>query len=202
VRRKMMSRERSKPYAEDSTKGGSLINPLKFKGDVLVQVWIDSRVLATLTKWMERAGEHPRFLSHVVKRPLEVMASYLVEGGEVEMVEDTAEAREMLEIRFGVELNRGGRGKKNVLHNMTLADRVGEMREIMKKQEINRPRTVTQSELVRRGVEIYRKLERGEKVNVSEKMSEEEFSTKMDEIAQGDQEDIERMKSVDLNEFV
>lgn len=112
-------------YKVDSTKGGSLINPISYKGDVMVQVWMDSRVLATLCKWLEKEGEYPRFLSHVVRLPLEMLADHFVEKGEVEMVDDTLEARILLEGRFHVSLNKGKKGMKNLMHNVTLSSRRG-----------------------------------------------------------------------------
>lgn len=124
-----MSRERIKPYVEDSTKGHSLINPLNYKGDVLVQVWVDSRVMATLCRWLDNNGLYSRYMSQVVRRPLEVLTESMVENGEVEIVDDTAEARVILERRFGVDLSRGGRGSKNTMHNVALSVRRGELGE-------------------------------------------------------------------------
>lgn len=124
-----MRGDRTKPYVEDSTKGNSMINPLNYKGDVLVQVWIDSRVLATLCRWLDKQGTYSRFMSQVVRRPLEVLADTLVDGGDVEVVDDTSEARVMLERRFGVDLSRGGRGTKNKMHNVVLSARRGELSE-------------------------------------------------------------------------
>lgn len=121
----MKKQETEKVYKEDSTKGGSLINPVSYKGDVMVQVWMDSRVLATLCKWLENEGEIPRFLSHVVKMPLEMLADHLVKEGRIEMVDDTKEARMLLEGRFHVGLNKGKRGKKNLMHNIVLSSKRG-----------------------------------------------------------------------------
>jgi len=118
-----------KEYAKDSTRGSSVMNPLNYKGDVLVQVWLDSRVIATLGQWLEKCGTYPRFMSQVVRVPLEALVTQLTEDGEVELIDDTAVARAMLENRFGVKLNRGGRGKKNALHNQILSDRRGSLRE-------------------------------------------------------------------------
>ena len=155
-----MSRE--KEYKVDSTKGNSLINPLNYKGDVLVQVWVDSRLLATLCRWMDGKGTYPRFLSHVVKRPLEVLTGFLVDNGEVEIVDDTAAARRMLESRFGLELNKGGRGGKNVLHNLTLSDRRGELgekiREEKKGTDAYSQRRI-KSPLLDRAMEVYENLQ-------------------------------------------
>ena len=120
---------RTTPYKEDSTRGSSLINPLNYKGDVLVQVWMDSRVLATLTNWLEKSGAYPRFMSESVRRPLESLAAHLVDTGQVEMVDDTVTARALLENRFRVTLNKGERGGKNILHNQILSDKRVELAE-------------------------------------------------------------------------
>lgn len=125
---------REKEYKVDSTKGGSMLNPLNYKGDVLVQVWMDSRVLATLCKWLDLQGTHTRFMSQTVRVPLESVVQMLVNNSDVEMVDDTAEARRMLERRFNVDLNRGGRGHKNILHNVALSDRRSELGEEVRRQ--------------------------------------------------------------------
>uniref|UniRef100_A0A6M3KVZ6 Uncharacterized protein n=1 Tax=viral metagenome TaxID=1070528 RepID=A0A6M3KVZ6_9ZZZZ len=158
-----MSREygRVKDYVVDSTKGGSLINPLNYKGDVLVQVWMDSRVLATLCRWLDNAGFYSRFMSQVVRRPLEVLAESMVEKGEVQIVDDTAEARSILERRFGVDLNRGGRGTKNVAHNVALSVRRAELdsrlQRVKRIDDVEKPRRET-SELAQRVVDKYKEL--------------------------------------------
>ena len=155
-------RERKNPYAVDSTRGNSLINPLNYKGDVLVQVWVDSRVLATLCKWMDEKGNYSRFMSQAVRRPLEVLAEYLVESGEVEMVDNTADARRLLERRFNVDLNRGGRGEKNVNHNLALSDRRGELGERIRAErkvnDVSRPKSKFISPLTAEAVRIYNSL--------------------------------------------
>jgi hypothetical protein len=120
---------KDKIYAVDSTKGSSMINPLNYKGDVLVQVWVDSRVLATIVRWMDSKGNYPRFMSQGVRRPLEVLTGFLVDNEEVEMVEDTDEARNILTRRFNIDLNRGGRGTKNITHNLALSDRRNDLGE-------------------------------------------------------------------------
>ena len=119
------SGNRKLPYAEDSTKGGSIINPLEFKGDAVVQVWVDSRVLATLMKWLDKGKLPPRFMSDVVKESLTAMVDYLVNVKEVDMIENTMEARTLLETRFRINLNKGNRGRKNVLHNQVLSGKKG-----------------------------------------------------------------------------
>jgi hypothetical protein len=150
-----------KEYKVDSTKGTSMINPLNYKGDVLVQVWIDSRVLATLCRWLDSKGNYSRFMSQAVRRPLEVLADFLVDNNEVSIVDDTAEARKMLERRFNVELNRGGRGGKNVVHNLTLSDRRGELSERIgrdrKTDDVNKPRKFA-NPLVNSAIDKYKEL--------------------------------------------
>lgn len=112
-----------KEYKADSTKGSSMLQPMTYKNDVLVQVWVDSRVLATLSDWLDSQNEFSRHMSEVVRKPLEALVELLVNQGDVEMVDDTALARFTLSKRYGVNLNRGGRGVKNVLHNQLLSDK-------------------------------------------------------------------------------
>ena len=112
-----------KSYKEDSTKGMSLVDPKKYKGDVLVQVWMDSRMLATLSNWLDKEGNYTRFLSEVVKDSLGDLCNHLVESGVVSMIDDTVAARRLLEMKYRVNLNPQGRGEKNKLHNIMLSDR-------------------------------------------------------------------------------
>lgn len=119
--------QRKIPYKEDSTKGSSHIDPLNYKGDVLTQAWIDSRVLASLGLWMEKNGFYPKSMADVARKPLEILIEFLVEKGQAVMVEDTIEAREYLQRRFRTPLNRGGRGLKNVLHNSVLSGKREEL---------------------------------------------------------------------------
>jgi hypothetical protein len=127
--------QRESEYKEDSTRGSSVINPLTYKGDVLIQVWIDSRILATLCDWLEKNGNYPRFMSEVVREPLRVMFETLTHGKDVDIVDDTNEARRRLTQRFRVDLSRGGRGGKNVLHNQILTDRRRELGERIKPEQ-------------------------------------------------------------------
>jgi hypothetical protein len=143
-----MRGERKDPYKEDSTRGMSIINPLNYKGDVLVQVWVDSRILATLMHWLDAQGTYPTYMSQVVRRPLEVLTDVLVNGGDATLIDNTVEAREMLQRRFKVDLSRGGRGEKNKVHNITLSMRREDLAESLNKQrmvyDIHRPlRTTT-----------------------------------------------------------
>jgi len=109
-------------YKEDSTKGGARMQPLNYKGDVLTQVWVDGRILATLSRWLEKNDYYPRSMSEVVREPLRILVETLVDNGHIEMVEDTIEAREHLQRRFRVDLSRGGRGIRNQLHNQILSE--------------------------------------------------------------------------------
>ena len=124
--------ERKEPYKEDETRGSSIIQPLNYKCDMLSQAWMDSRVLATLDRWLEKVGYSPRSMSEVARRPLEVLVEHLVETGQVEMIENTAEARLILQTKYRVTLNRGQRAGKNVLHNQILSDRRSELGERVK----------------------------------------------------------------------
>jgi len=219
----MSERERTKPYAEDSTDGGSLINPLNYKGDVLVQVWMDSRVLATLCRWLEGGGTYSRFMSQVVRIPLETLASHLVDNDEVEMVDSTSEARDLLVRRFGIKLNRGGRGEKNILHNITLTDKRDELTEkILSKDreaisDVHHPLKI-KAMRVQEAINEFNKSEEvkidtaediearelrmeelisGSK-NVKLKMADEEANVKMKEIEAKDNEMSDALKGLDL----
>lgn len=107
------------------TKGASRIDPEEFKNDSLVQVWMDSRVLATMSNWlMEEESIDCRFLSEVVRDSVQQLCMLLVENGRVEFVEDTNEAKGLLYQKFRTKFNRGGRGKKNLLNNQLLSENV------------------------------------------------------------------------------
>ena len=108
----------------DSTRGEAFVDPRTFKGDVLVQVWVDSRVIATLSEWIDNTGNSTRYMSEVVKGILNAVLVQVVESGEVEMIEWSDDARELLEKKYRVNLNPGGRGMRNVIHNQVLTDRI------------------------------------------------------------------------------
>ena len=110
-------------HKEDSTRGTSVLSPVSYKGDALVQAWIDSRVLATLSRWLDREGNFTRFLSEVVKDSLQMLCDHLVNNNEIEMVDDTVEARTLLERKYRVNLNPNDRGNKNKLHNVILSNK-------------------------------------------------------------------------------
>lgn len=136
-------------YKEDCTDGQfSILNPVTFKGDTLVQVWMDSRELATISKWLDKNGNYTRFLSEVVKEGIHMICEELVSEGEVALVEDTAEARNMLERKYRINLNPSGRGEKNALHNIILSER--------KREEV--PNEVRETQA--KAKETYARLER------------------------------------------
>lgn len=149
---------------EDCTDGQfSILNPVNFKGDALVQVWMDSRELATISEWLDKTGSYTRFLSEVVKDGLHILCEELVNDGEITMIEDTLEARGMLEAKYRVCLNPktsktsnvtgrrdSRRGEKNVLHNIVLSERIRErMNEVPDKVR----------ELQRKAREVYKETE-------------------------------------------
>ncbi len=115
----------------NETRGKSIVDPVNlgnYKGDVLVQTWIDSRLLATVSEWLDGNGLVTRHMSDIVKFVIEEVVSQLVREGEVEMIELCGDARDLLERKYRTNLNPGGRGKKNILHNLVLDDRKGGMR--------------------------------------------------------------------------
>jgi hypothetical protein len=124
------------------TRGSGMKEPDSYKKDVLVQVWMDARILATLLNWMEKGENRPKFMSDVVREPIEMLVGRLVDCGEIRMIEDAVYARDLIEKRFKVNLNRGGRGKKNALNNMLFSD----------EQLIEQRRTV--AEITRQAMEV------------------------------------------------
>ena len=114
---------RRKEYKEDSTKGKAMLNPKTYKGDVLVQAWIDSRQLAMLSVWLDNNDRRTRYMSDIVKFTIEEVVRQLVDAEEVEKIELSSQGRLMLECKYRTQLNPGGRGKTNVLHNLVLDER-------------------------------------------------------------------------------
>jgi len=170
------------PFKKDETRGNSQIDPLNYKGDVLAQTWIDSRVLATLSVWLEKNGYFPKSLSDIVRTPLEMLMEFLVNNKDVEVVEDTNNAREILQNRYRVMLNKGGRGGKNILHNQVLSERRHELGESIRRQEVvsdaNKPieekKKVVSDEKMKELLDIYYKIDRND-VKVVENDKREEI---------------------------
>ena len=106
-----------KSYKEDSTKGGARILPVSYKGDALVQAWIDTRKLLVLDRWLNKGGYVTRFLSDLIKFTIDEVVEQLVSAGIEQKVEFTKDAREILIGKYRCALNPSGRGKRNLLHN-------------------------------------------------------------------------------------
>lgn len=114
-----------------TTKGKSRLDPKEYKPDALVQVWLDRRKLALLSKWIDSDGGYngrqTKWLSEVVRFTLDMVVEMLTnEGWELEGV---AESSQLLERKYGIKpggLNPGGKGGKNKLNNLLLDDRRGE----------------------------------------------------------------------------
>lgn len=122
-------------YKEDSTRGRALIKPRSYKGDALVQCWVDSRVVATLSNWLDNYGRVTRSLADVLKFTLEEVVQQLDDAGIIERVQTTDEARAILRAKYRASLNPGGRGKRNLLHNLHL----DEMRSSVSRDDISKP---------------------------------------------------------------
>ena len=83
TRIKRRERGRRGEYREDCTDGKfSVLNPIRFKGDALVQVWVDSRELATISEWLDKGNYHMRFLSEVVKEGLSILYENIVNNND------------------------------------------------------------------------------------------------------------------------
>ena len=109
---------------EDSTKGRALVNPRSYKRDVMCQVWLESRHLATVMRWLDREGWFVRFKSDIVRTCVEQVFYHIVENELGEVVDFADDARRMLESRFGVDSNNAsGKGLRNAAHNMVLDER-------------------------------------------------------------------------------
>ncbi len=107
-------------YKEDSTRGRAVVRPRNYKGDTLVQAWIDRRKLAVISQWLDEGGYRTRFLSDLVKLTIDEVVAELVERGIVEMIEFTDSATKILEMKYRADLNPGKRGMRNLHHNMVL----------------------------------------------------------------------------------
>lgn len=114
-----------KDYKRDTVRGKSpRIDPIEYKPDTLVQTWIDARKLVMLDNWL--AGNHiyTRFMADIVREVLDIVIDQLLDAGEVKKVEFSTDAANILKAKFNKKsLNPGNRGKRNILHNLTLDDR-------------------------------------------------------------------------------
>jgi len=117
-------RYRQRVRVENETRGNAMIMPVSYKKDVPVQVWMESRYLATLSVWLD-ANERTKYLSEVVQEGIRVLVDHLVRSGEVDMVDDSVAARDMLRWKYRIKLEDtkyGSRGKNNTLHNAVLTE--------------------------------------------------------------------------------
>ena len=123
-------------YKEDSTKGKAMMRPRTYKGDSLIQAWVDRRKLAVLSEWLDNSGKRTRFLSDVLKFTIDIVVNQLIENGLAEKIELTEDAKRILDMKYKADLNPRGRGERNLTHNLQLD-------EIRKSHsydyEINRP---------------------------------------------------------------
>jgi len=148
---------------EDSTKGKARIMPVNYKGDVLVQAWIDARKLAVLSIWLDK-GYETKHLSDLIKFTVDELVSQLVETGIVEKIEFSKDARDLLMMKYRAQLNPGGRGERNALHNLHLDElRRGNV------YRDERSKTVYGTGIpqifdIDKAVKIYKEKERNEKI--------------------------------------
>lgn len=167
---------------EDSTKGSARIMPTNYKGDVLVQAWVDARKLAALSVWLDEGGYVTRHLSDLVTITIDEVVSKLIDAEMVEKIEFTDEARNLLIAKYRAQLNPGGRGKRNMLHNLHL----DELRRSRFKNEVN------EVPVLRQGQRVSRE-EMKELMKTYEKIAKEDREKKFKE--QADKQKEEAMKS-------
>lgn len=169
-----------KGYKEDSTKGKSILSPRNYKGDVNAQAWLDSRVLATLSNWLEADGRRTRYISECIRIPLEILVDHLVRTNQVERIEDTAKARRLLSNRYQIDLNRGNKGRKNELHNRILSDKRMVIEHDKRLQDIQRPMDLPKNseieELTRRAVEAMKGPDKSQTPEEVVKLAKEQGS--------------------------
>lgn len=120
-----MEMTRYRKYVEDSTKGKAIMSPRTYKGDSLIHVWLDRRKLAALSIWLDNNGLGTKFMSDVVRMTLDQVYNALVNSKEINEL-DTVMAGDILRSKYRVDLNPGGRGERNLLHNMQLNEIVKE----------------------------------------------------------------------------
>jgi len=85
--------------------------------DALVETWIDRRYLATVALIMVKEEIPPVSVSDIVRTAIETVVNISVMKGGIELVQTTEEASRILQ-RFKVNLNRGDKGKRNLMQNL------------------------------------------------------------------------------------
>ena len=113
---------REKGFKEDSTKGKARMIPVNYKGDVIVQAWLDARKLLVLSRWLDKGGYNTQNLSNIIKFTVDEIVEQLISSGMEQKVEYTKDARTLLEDKYRCDLNPSGRGERNMVHNMRLDD--------------------------------------------------------------------------------
>lgn len=172
-------RYRNRVKLEDSTRGNSAISPEKYKKDIPVQAWMESRYLATLSEWLDKDQDvysRTRTLSEVLQEGVRLLVEHLVRRGEVDMVDDPLAAQNMLVMKYRISIRKGygARGKNNSIHNQVLTERRREiagsveniepLRDIRERpvNEVNLGRMripEKDRELIEEQVRIYKELE-------------------------------------------
>lgn len=106
---------------EDSTKGNSMIDPRSYKGELNVQVWLDSRKVAMISNWLDEEGRQTVYISEVVRECVDIVADHLIEKGWVKKIETVQVARDLLSAKYRTRFRK--KGVRNRLHNSVLDDR-------------------------------------------------------------------------------
>lgn len=123
---------------EDSTRGRSYIKPKRYKRDALVQAWMDRRKIAMLSVWLDKNGYGTRFMSDVLKWTVEIVVNELVGRGEIERIETTEDANAILS-KYRIDMNPGGRGEKNLTHNLVLDSKRSELEDKYSYADVDKP---------------------------------------------------------------
>lgn len=93
------------------------LKPTRYERDCLIQVWLDRRDIATISRYMSDHGMRHRYLAEILKFAVENIRTIIVNKGG-EFVENPQEATMYLETKFNVKLNPNERGKKNFVNNL------------------------------------------------------------------------------------
>ncbi len=113
----------NKGYAENSTCGKAMINPITYKRDVLVQVWVQSRYLVALDQWLDHGGVNLRHLSDIINESIEQIIKSLLDNEEISSLMACQNARDFLQFKYRISLD-GNRGQRNALHNLHLDSKI------------------------------------------------------------------------------
>ena len=109
-------------YVQGSTRGKAIISPTKFKGDTLIQAWVDRRKLAMISTWLDEGGYQTRFLTDLIKHTVDIVVDNIINNSLVREVKYTDEASKILNLKYRTNLNPGGRGLKNLQNNLVLSE--------------------------------------------------------------------------------